>query len=176
MRQDVKHMIDQLTRDELREVREYVSLMLSQGGASTPARERVRTNDEDFARIALDCIVRVMRARGADVRSVSVLERSQMHASFVRKFVGEEDEEGLVAYFRRIIRRNKIERTAFMHVAINCLYDELIEMDKTVSATTMMAQIHRLPAVVNRCFPGYARSGLLRLVVTNKTGAENVRS
>jgi hypothetical protein len=38
-------------------------------------------------------------------------------------------------------------------------------MEVAVSARTLMSHIHRLPAVINKSFPGYAQAGHLGKII-----------
>jgi hypothetical protein len=61
------------------------------------------------------------------------------------------------------------ERRALLHIAIGLLYDVIREEGHPAAARTIMAQVHRLPAVLDWQFPGYAAAGCLRLIVKSAT-------
>ena len=42
---------------------------------------------------------------------------------------------------------------------------DLCRMEVAVSARTLMSHIHRLPAVINKSFPGYAQAGHLGKII-----------
>lgn len=64
----------------------------------------------------------------------------------------------------------KLQRRAILFVGVQLLYDNLCEMGIAVTSRTLMSHIHRLPACLNRAFPGYAKMGHLRFIVRKKHG------
>lgn len=82
---------------------------------------------------------------------------------------------------RDIVRSHTPELTSFIDQAcpgaktltkrvvlatgINLLYRNLREMGVTVSPKVLANNLPRLPAVLDAAFPGYARSGMLNMIV-----------
>lgn len=64
--------------------------------------------------------------------------------------------------------KNRAGAQTMLMVAVKLLHADLMDMGIAVSTRTMMAHVHRLPALINRQFPGYAASGLLKLFATRK--------
>lgn len=60
---------------------------------------------------------------------------------------------------------DRATRRALVRIAVGLLYDLIREEGHPASARTLMAQVHRLPSVLDWQFPGYAACGCLHLVV-----------
>ena len=54
---------------------------------------------------------------------------------------------------------------ALLRLGLQLLYDDMTDRQLAVSARTLLANIHRVPAVLNKAFPNYAKAGLLHWVV-----------
>lgn len=63
------------------------------------------------------------------------------------------------------VQHARIRTEALLQTGLRLLYEDLLNMGVTVSSRTMMQHIHRVPAVINAAFPGYAEAGLLRRIV-----------
>lgn len=55
----------------------------------------------------------------------------------------------------------RIERRAIIAAGVVALYESMAEQGWTVTARTVVNNIHRLPAALERQYPGYAKLGLL---------------
>lgn len=168
----VKGLCKSLSSDELRDVRDFCSLLIS-AGPSVVVKNAVATNAADeMVTTILDLIVEVMVSEGADVMTRTMLEKTGDFAAFRRKIVGDRGTQtlenrygSLHSFFKTVIARNRVKRRALIKVAVRCLYQDIVRMNGAANARTMMAQVHRLPAVLNASFPGYAKAGILHLVV-----------
>lgn len=186
MTEKLKLLIAALPTDRLLDVRNYCTLLLSQrdggspaNGNAAPTKEKTakaKNRNDETALEMLDCIVEVMQSKGADETPRSMLEKSNAFAAYRAKFrdnVDPGDRYGsLTRYFDRVMKANRVRRRALMRLAAGLLYENLIAMDVAVSSRTMMSHVHRIPAVLNRNFPGYAANGMLHLVVR---GEDDVR-
>lgn len=56
-------------------------------------------------------------------------------------------------------------RRALLALGVELLYRDLARAGFSVSARTLMACAHQVPAALDKAFPGYARAGLLGMVV-----------
>jgi hypothetical protein len=64
--------------------------------------------------------------------------------------------------------KDKSTRIALLRMGLPLLYADLGWMDVAVNGATIVRYLHRLPAVFDRHFPGYARIGLLSIIVEGK--------
>lgn len=111
-----------------------------------------------FEHDALECISTVLRGLGCDYASASVLRSNSAAPSFRKKLPR-------IVEFLEHTKLSRLERNALFSIGVECLYRNLIAMSVAVSPGTIMRHIHRLPAVLNQSFPGYAEAGLLRVAV-----------
>lgn len=63
------------------------------------------------------------------------------------------------------------EQMALLRLGIRMLAKNIEELQIPLTHATLMRQLERLPAVVNRGFPGYAQAGLLGMVVRDRLHA-----
>lgn len=66
---------------------------------------------------------------------------------------------------------DRARRRALLSLGFDLLYRDLAAMGVAVSARALMSHAHRLPSVIDAAFPGYARAGLLRMVLEVREGA-----
>lgn len=78
---------------------------------------------------------------------------------------GLRDKAPAVSAFLRGAAADKVARAALLDLGLELLYKNLAGRGYPASARTLVRQIHRLPAVVDAAFPGYARAGLLGMVL-----------
>lgn len=155
----VLRLLDQLPSAELERARNHASVRLKNGlaatGKATPA--------DTFAHAALVIIADECHRRGVDVRASSKrLADNRAFPAFKAKM---HDQGEIGGFLRKAARRSQIRLHALTRVGVNELIDGMLEMGWPVSAVTIMSNIHRIPAVLNQAFPGYAAAGLLHLVV-----------
>lgn len=113
----------------------------------------------DFGPRVLQSICSVMQKIGVDSPSVFVLQKSTAYVSALPKI------NDLAGYFEKI-SQSKLEQDAVLKTAIELLYFDLVNWQGiAISPYTLLKQIHRIPATLNRHFPGYVSSGLLLKVI-----------
>ncbi len=108
--------------------------------------------------LVADAISNFMRSRGLELTSSTQLLKHHGARAFCNKVTD------VMGYVRRTANTRQ-EHRKVLNLAIGLLYDNLIAMNVAVSSVTMMNHVHRIPAVVNMSFPGYAQSGLLGMIV-----------
>ena len=111
----------------------------------------------------LEAIIAVARASGLEFAIMQQLKRSAGYAAFRTK-VQELDE------YLKPFKANRIELRAFLELAVDLLFKNLADMGVAVSARTAMSHIHRLPAVVDKAFPGYYRAGMMKWIIKKDSG------
>lgn len=62
-----------------------------------------------------------------------------------------------------------------LNIGLDLLLENMRSLGLAVTANTMLNHLHRLPAVIDQAFPGYAQLGLLKLIVKRKRERKNAR-
>jgi len=153
--QQVLDALALLTADECEVVRRRSAALAALGGAvpGTTVASAVQVDTGDDALI-LSCIVDV--CRDVDRTPASVLRAGREYREFTNK----------VRYVCAALRDTQagMTRTQFQVVltlGIRLLRQNMEELSLPVGSRTMMRQVHRIPGVVDRSFPGYIGAGLL---------------
>lgn len=155
---NVLHSLDALSPDELETVRAKATMRLKTSTPTTSAHARTGSNTD----LVLDAIVEVLSAMGVEYVNASILRKSASFKSFNEKM------PELFLYLEKITTQ-RVERRAMLRLVIELLYQDLARMNVATTARTLMSHAHRIPAVINNNFPGYADAGLLHWIV--KRGA-----
>ena len=129
------------------------SMASSQSTSTTQHAAPVQTDD-----LLLDALSEVVERRTGERVYPAMLRKSQQYAAFRDKT------PPLMEFFEKHASRRN-ERRALVAVAFGVLYDDLARMNVSISARTLLSHAHRLPAVLDVAFPGYASSSLLGMVV-----------
>lgn len=153
---DTKEAVNGMSHADLSELRSYIGLRLT----LPETKGKSVAKGDDFLSHMLDLLVSVGQSKGADIRNRAMLARASQYKSFVLKCLGDGNHKGLKEYFERAAP-TVVQRRALMRLSLELLHDNILAIGGTCSATTMMAQIHRIPAVMNSELPGYAASGRL---------------
>lgn len=119
-------------------------------------------HDDGGEGITLDALCEVLSSQGVEHVSKTVLLRSQNIRTFRTKL------PAVFKYLDGIVSR--VERRAILILAFRLLYDDLLAQNIPISSGVMIQHVHRLPAVLNKHFPGYAQSGVLRMLVRRSDG------
>lgn len=115
---------------------------------------------QEFADRVLQAICSVMIKNKVECPSVISLRKSSAYAiaSKNQKFYN-------LSIFFDSISKSKLVQDQILKEAIGLLYYDMLQWDIAVSAHTVLKQIHRIPSVLNRAFPGYATSNVLTKLV-----------
>lgn len=106
----------------------------------------------------------VLRAHGERVSPIA-LRRAPSFSAFRAK-------AGELATFAAKNASGRVSGRALLAVGIDCLYRDLRRAGMTVTARTLMACVHQVPAALDKSFPGYAQSGLLGMIVAGAGAKE----
>ena len=147
---EVCQKLHQLTGPELEQVRQRL-VMLRSVGPSSPHEV------DDEALLLLEAIVQFLGSRGLEFSKIAMLRKVSQYSVFSDKA------KDVFRFMQGIETRT--QRRAFLLLAMELLYEDLVNMGIAVSARTMMSHVHRIPAVVGRSFPGYAGAGMLGMIV-----------
>lgn len=116
-------------------------------------------NDNPFVRRVADIIITVLLKYGAESMSPVALAKYAANPKHKTKL------EDLAAYLRAVSDKRLVQ-DKILKVAVGLLYHDLLNWQKVaISPYTLINQIHRIPATINRHFPGYAASGMLEIIV-----------
>lgn len=114
---------------------------------------------QDFGDRVLVAVVDVLRKKHVDTPSYNMLRKSSAYASSKEKVAS-------LSQFFEQVSSSKLVQERILRLAISLLFDDLLHWQNvTISAHTVLQQLHRIPATLNRHFPGYAAAGLLTKVV-----------
>lgn len=114
---------------------------------------------QDVGERILQAICTVMKKNNVDCPSVLTLKKSAAYGQSKEKF---NDLQTYIEY----LSKSKLIQDSILREAISLLYHDLLQWQGVaVSSHLILRQVHRIPAVVNKSFPGYAASGLLSMIV-----------
>jgi hypothetical protein len=120
---------------------------------------KAHNGKQEFGDRVLQAICDVLRKQGVETPSVAMLKKS---SAYVNSNKGKFD--NLSNFFEQISPA-KIVQDQILKEGINLLYFDLLQWKVAVSSHTILQQIHRIPSVLNKHFPGYAQSGYLTKIV-----------
>lgn len=120
---------------------------------------------DDADGLVLDALTSTLTRLSVEHASIYFLRKHPHYSLFKTRC------SDLMPFFRAAVATRN-EQRLLLELAMELLYKELTEMGIAVSCRTMMNHVHRIPAVLNKHFPGYAASGLLSWILktTRKRG------
>lgn len=124
-------------------------------GGDTPKKAAGPDISDD---IVLQEIIAFMHEMSVDMSGAKQLAVGARYATFKVKS----------DHFMLTLTKSKLSKTqtrALVRIAVSLLYDDCKKMGWATTSRTLMAHAHRLAAIVDRAFPGYARMGWLALVI-----------
>ena len=143
-----------LTQEQLSDLQTRIKIL------STTA-EKEHNGKSDFSMRVLQAICDTLKKNGVETPSVHVLKKTTAYVQSTGKL------QDLSVWFDTI-SKNKLIQDGILREAINLLYFDLVNWKGvSISSHTLIKQIHRIPSVLNRHFPGYSQSGLLIKLVHN---------
>lgn len=152
-------LLPQLTREQLERLSARARA-LAQLSETTPADDGETAASGEV--MVIDVVAQVLTGMGVECPTAGVLQRAA-DARFRRKL------PGLLSYLRRG-HPQRAGQLVLLRLGIELLYLDMTEAGYPTTARTLMGHIHRLPAAINRAFPGYARAGMLAWIVKNRSG------
>lgn len=106
----------------------------------------------------LSTIADFMFSVRADVTSMEMLRQSTDFPGMVQKV------PPLMAFLNRE-KMDRVQRRMLLGIAFEILYEEKTRLGAACSSRVIMRELHRVPALIDSQFPGYARNGLLPFIV-----------
>lgn len=152
---DAKHLCVGLSRAELLEVRAFIDMRLGMKGEAPAA-----STSQSLADTVLEVVCDTARSEGIEHAFVGVMRKHAAYPAFVKKV-----DERVAPFLEMVQVRNRVRKRAFLQVAVRLLFDNLKQMEVPRSVLMAMNHIHRLQSVIDNSFPGYAKDGLLHMVV-----------
>lgn len=109
---------------------------------------------------ALDAVHTVLKGIGVELTQPPLLRKRANMPAF------REDLKAVMAFLENNgAPLTRIERQTLLNFGVELLYKNMTEMGVPISGTTVIRHFHRIPAVFNAAFPGYASAGLLRMII-----------
>ncbi len=149
---DILILLPQLSSKELARIRQEVTALMGvpdQGNQDDP--------------LVLDAIARTIISLGMGPCNASVLRKGQQYPAFSKKL------PQLIEYLDNATK-DRQQQMGLLDLGFELLYKDLASMHVPISAWTMMNHIHRIPAIFDLHFPGYAHAGLLGMLFRNGNG------
>lgn len=154
---EVLRLVEALSRNELKLVRDKVGSRL----AFDISAQGKATANESRPRMILEIMVEQCGRKGIQSRGALSLMQGQAF----KRFSTVVEDEGIADFLRQSARQSRVRERGLIRLAVNLLIEDLHFMSVAVSPGTLMRSVERVPAVLDRAFPGYAAAGLLHLVV-----------
>ena len=118
-----------------------------------------RNGKADFGMRLLNALCSVLRKHRVETPSIHTLAKSPVYAASKAKI------HDLADFFEGV-SKSKLIQDAILAIGIGCLYDDMLSWTGTsISSHTLLRHVHRIPAALNKNYPGYAASGLLPKLV-----------
>lgn len=130
------------------------------GGNNAPSG--VIRDNSDLA-FVLKCASETAQQLGADQSAYFQLHKAANNSPVLREKIS-----SIMIFLRQQAGVEKARQYALLCVGMRLLYKDMTEAGYPVSARTILAHIHRLPAIMNKNFPGYAYAGMLHLVIRSR--------
>lgn len=142
-----------LSPSELEQVRNKVNALRSVTSVGTGSNKQEDQNPI----MILDAICHVMDSTGVEHTYPNMLMRGMFYKGF------KDRAPGIFQFLKDF--ETKTEKRAALNLCVKLLYDDITGMGYPCSSRTLMKQIGRIPAVVNKNFPGYVQSGYLHKIL-----------
>lgn len=152
---EITHRLPHLSAFELDQLHERIKALKHMGGNGNSNEATKVAGDLD---IVLDVIVRVMRRNGHDYSNAKMLQRSRNYNAFTQKV------PALMEYLKAATG-NRLEQCGILEISVRLLCHEIKHWEVPITDQLVMVNIDRIPAVINKHFPGYAKHGMLKMLV-----------
>lgn len=154
----IEAQIFKLDPDELSHLKRRIDTMLTAAGRKTSGHLIPSKDHDADEHWMLAEICSVLQSRGLGVLYPARLRTMRGMDAFREKL------PALAGYIKRAAPK-QIQRRAIFRLGVELLYDNLVEMNVPITEVTLLGHIHRLPAVLDVHFPGYAASGMLAWII-----------
>ena len=90
-----------------------------------------------------------------------------------RKFIKVEGQldkvKSVIEYVEKAVHE-RIRQEALLIIAIDLLWQDMARQHLPTTGNTLLRNLHRIPAIMDCHFPGYAKAGLLKLIIGQHQG------
>jgi hypothetical protein len=155
MSSDLREIVDRLphlSAGELDQLFERIKALRQMGGNGNG---HAKSDDSD---VILDTIIRVMQSNGLTCPYLKQLRQRRNYTSFKEKV------PALMDYLKKV-STNRLEQSVILDLGVGLLYHDIKHWSIPMTDSLIMNNIHRIPAIMDVHFPGYARSGMLKMLV-----------
>lgn len=152
----IEAAIPKLSDEDFARLEKAVALRRAFGGAGKAETVTTKLSTDEL--IVLEVLASYMTHIGVDAASAGMLAKTSNFQAFKRK----------IPALMETLKQSKLTRNetrAVIRSAIDMLYHRLVDQGLDTTSRRMMDHIHRLPALLDVNFPGYAMMGHLRLTV-----------
>lgn len=153
----IEAAIPKLNDEELAKVEIAIAARRSIGGKMSKT-ETLTTGLPPEVLMVLETLADFMKDNGADPAPAGMLAKTSNFSGFKKKVPA-------IVESMKASALKKNEARAVLRSAMSMLYERLTDQGLDTTSRRMMDHIHRLPALLDVHFPGYAKAGLLRLTV-----------
>jgi hypothetical protein len=157
---DILASLPQLNRAQLLDLRKRIGAFISLGMHASVINTPKELVDED---LCVEVIIEVVSLRG---RSFISKEQFKGQAGYKRF---QESVVNVMKFVREALPgAQRIEHRVVLHLGVRLLCENMAELNQPVTHGAVMRQFGRIPALYDRAFPGYARMGVLGIVVNRE--------
>ena len=138
---------------------EQTNELLTRFKLLSKTNDKLHSGKQQFGERVLQALCTVLRKNNVETPSVTTLRKSVAYVNSREKL------QDLQTFFEKT-SPSKMVQDRILRMAIELLYNDLLQWQGVaISSHTLLKQIHRIPATLNRHFPGYAASGMLVKIV-----------
>lgn len=152
------HKLPTLTKQQVNDVSNRIKILSFASGKEF-------TGKQDFGARVSEAICATFRKLGVECPSPNTLRKSAAYAHSKDKF------DDLASFFEKVSQQRLVQ-DAVLVIGIEQLYNSMLSWGHPISSHTVLNHIHRVPAALNKAFPGYAQVGLLTRLVKHESSGK----
>jgi hypothetical protein len=149
--------LPELDRGELEALRTRIGALLHLRGDAPDLPAIGGKPDQGDNTFVLVCLSEALARIGIEHTNPAVLARVQSIGAFRKKV------PDLMLFLRKNLPDRRAQRATLM-LGFELLYKNMCSMGVAISGRTLMNNIHRIPSIIDREFPGYASAGYLSML------------
>jgi hypothetical protein len=154
---EVLSSLSSFSREQLEQIEAKIRFLKSTGLTTVTVPE----TDTD---LMLTAISDFFSGQGLEHTTAAMLRKAASFKALQNNMIA------LTQYLQRAAGTlSRTERLLIYRTSVQLLYVNMTKMGIPTSARSIMTHSSRIPAVLNRAFPGYAKLGALHLIVNRAT-------
>jgi len=160
----ITSLMADLDANDLAQISERAKAMIAVGGRPNHLLTRPDPDTVEIETLVLNHLAGVLTRRGIPFA----------HPAVMRKWRGMPALRAKLPELSRWLTYTKVDaagQSALLRLALDLLYADLARMGVPTDAYTLAKHLHRVPAVMDKAFPGYYRAGLLSWVIDSHAPA-----